>query len=112
MYVRVKREKTTLFVQVAPTELVLEVKEKVESVLGHRARDMQLLTPTSDSVLDESKSLEAQRVADDAVLPLCLWDEENQVFDDAAIVYPSNPQAESDKHSSNQSTQAQHSLSE
>lgn len=33
MYIRVKRQKTTVFLQVEPTDTVLEVKQKLQALL-------------------------------------------------------------------------------
>lgn len=34
MYIRVKRKKTTVFLAVEPTDTVLEVKQKLETLIG------------------------------------------------------------------------------
>jgi hypothetical protein len=112
MYVQVRRHKTTVFLQVEPSETVLELKAKVEQVLCTRSRDMQLLLPSPQSPLDDSASLESQGIQDDHVVPLCLWDTSSECFDEPSIVDPCQPSSLSDtSHASEHEQQQQQQAS-
>lgn len=62
MYIRVKRNKTTYFIQCDPTETVLQMKEKLSNLIDQPANDQQLVLMPAGDVLEDSKSLADQKV--------------------------------------------------
>lgn len=91
MYVRVKRGKQAFFVHVDPNETVLEVKEKIESMTGQRARDQRIHGPDG-APLEDSKSLATLRIENDALLPLAFRSKEKpEEFEQPFIVDPRCP---------------------
>lgn len=68
MYVRVKRLKSTYFLQVESNETVLEVKQKVQALTDQPADEQRLHL---DGVnLEDAKSLAEVKVENDAILAL------------------------------------------
>ncbi|XP_016573911.1 ubiquitin isoform X2 [Capsicum annuum] len=76
MYIRVKRNKTTYFIQCDPTETILQIKEKLYNLIDQPANDQRLILMPAGHVLEDSKSLADQNVENDAVLALTLRKEE------------------------------------
>ncbi|PHT82592.1 hypothetical protein T459_15607 [Capsicum annuum] len=72
MYIRVKRNKTTYFIQCDPTETILQIKEKLYNLIDQPANDQRLILMPAGHVLEDSKSLADQNVENDAVLALTL----------------------------------------
>ncbi|XP_048133312.1 polyubiquitin isoform X3 [Rhodamnia argentea] len=72
MYIRVKRSKTTYFIQCEPTETILNVKEKLQNLIDQPANDQRLILVGTGEVLEDSKSLADQKVENDAVVALTL----------------------------------------
>ncbi|KAK3437859.1 hypothetical protein EUGRSUZ_C02509 [Eucalyptus grandis] len=72
MYIRVKRSKTTYFIQCEPTETILNVKEKLQNLTDQPATDQRLILVGTGEVLEDSKSLADQKVENDAVVALTL----------------------------------------
>uniref|UniRef100_A0A0E0NVF5 Ubiquitin-like domain-containing protein n=1 Tax=Oryza rufipogon TaxID=4529 RepID=A0A0E0NVF5_ORYRU len=73
MYIRVKRNKTTYFIQCDPTETTLSIKQKLHSLVDQPPGNQQLiLLATTEVVLDDSKTLADQKVENDAVVALTL----------------------------------------
>lgn len=62
MYIRVKRNKTTYFVQCLPSETVLQIKEKLQELIDQPVKDQRLILIPNQEVLDDSKSLADQKV--------------------------------------------------
>lgn len=62
MYIRVKRSKTTYFIQCEPTESTLNVKEKLQSLIDQPVNDQRLILLETGEVLEDSKSLADQKV--------------------------------------------------
>jgi elongin-B len=62
MYIRVKRDKTTYFIQCDPTETVLNIKQKLHSMIDQPPSDQQLILVATNAVLDDSKTLANQKV--------------------------------------------------
>ncbi|GJN07795.1 hypothetical protein PR202_ga25658 [Eleusine coracana subsp. coracana] len=62
MYIRVKRNKTTYFIQCDPTETTLNIKQKLHSLIDRPPSDQQLILLATNDVLDESKTLANQKV--------------------------------------------------
>jgi len=62
MYIRVKRSKTTYFIQCEPTETILNVKEKLQNLIDQPATDQRLILVGTGEVLEDSKSLADQKV--------------------------------------------------
>lgn len=62
MYIRVKRNKTTYFLQCVPSETILQVKEKLQELTDQPVNDQRLILMPNKEVLDDSKSLADQKV--------------------------------------------------
>lgn len=65
MYIRVKRSKTTYFIQCDPTETILDIKQKLHALNDQPVNDQRLiLVGTGDQkvVLEDSKTLADQKV--------------------------------------------------
>lgn len=62
MYIRVKRNKTTYFIQCEPTETALSIKQKLHSLIDQPPINQQLLLWPSSDVLEDSKTLADQKV--------------------------------------------------
>ncbi|KAL2920449.1 Elongin-B [Bienertia sinuspersici] len=89
MYIRVKRSKTTYFIQCDPTEKTLEIKNKLHSLIDHPVHDQRLILVETGDVLEDSKTLADQKVENDAVVALTLRKDDNE-FEDVNIVKPSD----------------------
>ncbi|KAF9615648.1 hypothetical protein IFM89_025598 [Coptis chinensis] len=72
MYIRVKREKTTYFLQCDPTETVLDIKHKLFGLIDKPVSDQRLVLVATAEVLDDAKTLADQKVENDAVVALTL----------------------------------------
>ncbi|GAA0174069.1 hypothetical protein LIER_27535 [Lithospermum erythrorhizon] len=72
MYIRVKRNKTTYFLQCDPTDKVLQIKEKLQTLIDQPVTDQRLILMPVEKVLDDSKTLADQQVENDAVVALTL----------------------------------------
>lgn len=62
MYIRVKRNKITYFIQCEPTETILNIKEKLFALVDHPVNDYRLTLVTTNEILDDSKTLADQKV--------------------------------------------------
>lgn len=62
MYIRVKREKTTYFVQCDPTETTLDIKQKLQGLIDQPSNNQQLTLMTTNEILDDAKTLADQKV--------------------------------------------------
>lgn len=62
MYIRVKRSKTTYFLQCDPTETIMDIKQKVYALIDQPVNDQRLTLMTTGEVLDDSKTLADQKV--------------------------------------------------
>lgn len=62
MYIRVKRDKTTYFVQCDPIETTLEIKQKLEGLVDQPSNNQRLTLVSSNEILDDSKTLADQKV--------------------------------------------------
>lgn len=89
MYIRVKRSKTTYFIQCEPTETTLNVKEKLQNLIDQPANDQRLILVGTEEVLEDSKSLADQKVENDAVVALTLRKDDNE-FEEVNIVRPTD----------------------
>jgi len=68
-YVRVRRQKTTIFLWVDPADTSTDLKAKIHKITKVPAADMKLfIDKTGDVVLDENKSLADQKVDNDQEL--------------------------------------------
>ncbi|XP_042384294.1 ubiquitin-like isoform X1 [Zingiber officinale] len=72
MYIRVKRHKTTYFMQCDPTDTALDIKQKLQSLVDQPTDSQRLTLLTSNTILEDSKTLAEQRVENDAVVALTL----------------------------------------
>lgn len=63
MYIRVKRMKTTYFIQCDPTETVLDVKQKLFTLIEQPVSNQRLVLMSTEEVLEDSKSLAEQKVS-------------------------------------------------
>ncbi|KAF2310436.1 hypothetical protein P3X46_031733 [Hevea brasiliensis] len=87
MYVRVKRNKTTYFIQCDPTEKILEIKQKLQVLIDKPVNDQRLISLSNGELLEDSKTLAEQKVENDAKLALTLRKGDNE-FEDINIVKP------------------------
>lgn len=62
MYIRIKRHKTTYFIQCDPIETTLNIKQKLESLIDQPVVDQRLILMGSGEVLEDSKTLADQKV--------------------------------------------------
>ncbi|KAM0933833.1 putative Ubiquitin-like domain-containing protein [Dioscorea sansibarensis] len=87
MYIRVKREKTTYFLQCDPTEKTSDIKQKLQ-VLTDQPTDKQRLTlVSSNEILVDSKTLAEQKVENDAVVALTFRKDDDE-FEEVNIARP------------------------
>ncbi|XP_057249577.1 uncharacterized protein LOC104906637 isoform X1 [Beta vulgaris subsp. vulgaris] len=89
MYIRVKRSKTTYFIQCDPTEKILELKQKLHSLIDEPVDHQRLILVETGEVLEDSKTLADQKVENDAVVALTLKKDDNE-FEDVNIVKPTD----------------------
>ncbi|BAB08856.1 unnamed protein product [Arabidopsis thaliana] len=89
MYIRVKRMKTTYFIQCDPTETVLDVKQKLFALIEQPVNNQRLVLMSTEEVLEDSKSLADQKVENDAVVALTLKKDDNE-FEDVNIAQPTD----------------------
>ncbi|XP_019198578.1 PREDICTED: uncharacterized protein LOC109192408 isoform X1 [Ipomoea nil] len=88
MYIRVKRSRTTYFIQCEPTETILQIKEKLRVLIDQPVNDQRLILLETREVLDDTKSLADQKVENDAVVALTLKQDDNNDFEDVNVVRP------------------------
>lgn len=69
MYIRVKRNKTTYFIQCDATEKILDIKQKLHDLIDQPINDQRLILVSTGEVLDDSKTLADQKVFG---LPFCV----------------------------------------
>ncbi|CAA7408109.1 unnamed protein product [Spirodela intermedia] len=88
MYIRVKRHKTTYFVTCDPTDTVLRIKQKLQSLIDEPANRQRLTLVSTDQILENSKTLAEQKVENDAIVALTLKTDDNGEFEDVCIARP------------------------
>ncbi|KAG8487300.1 hypothetical protein CXB51_020923 [Gossypium anomalum] len=89
MYIRVKRSKTTYFIQCDPTETTLDIKQKLHTLIDQPVNDQRLILMNTGDILEDSKTLADQKVENDAVVALTLRKDDNE-FEDVNIVKPND----------------------
>ncbi|KAK3031768.1 hypothetical protein RJ639_037065 [Escallonia herrerae] len=89
MYIRVKRSKTTYFLQCDATEKILDIKNKLQDLIDQPANDQRLILIATGEILDDSKTLADQKVENDAVVALTLRKDDNE-FEEVNIVRPND----------------------
>ncbi|KAG4136076.1 hypothetical protein ERO13_D08G256600v2 [Gossypium hirsutum] len=89
MYIRVKRSKTTYFIQCDPTETTLDIKQKLHTLIDQPVNDQRLILMSNGDILEDSKTLADQKVENDAVVALTLRKDDNE-FEDVNIVKPND----------------------
>ncbi|GLT80476.1 hypothetical protein SLA2020_519140 [Shorea laevis] len=89
MYIRVKRSKTTYFIQCDPTETTLDIKQKLHALIDQPVNDQRLILVGTGEALEDSKTLADQKVENDAVVALTLRKDDNE-FEDVNIVQPND----------------------
>ncbi|KAG1327521.1 hypothetical protein COCNU_01G014550 [Cocos nucifera] len=89
MYIRVKRNKTTYFVQCDPTETTLDIKQKLQTLIDEPSNNQRLTLVATNDVLDDSKTLAEQKVENDAVVALTLRKDDSE-FEEVCIAQPEN----------------------
>ncbi|PON52813.1 Ubiquitin domain containing protein [Parasponia andersonii] len=87
MYIRVKRNKTTYFIQCEPTETILDIKQKLHVLIDQPVNDQRLILFSSGQVLEDLKTLADQKVENDTVVALTLRKDDNE-FEEVNIVRP------------------------
>lgn len=76
MYIRVKRNKTTYFVQCDPTETTLDIKQKLQNLIDQPSNNQRLTLVATNDILDDSKTLAEQKVIifkQDVLTILQIW---------------------------------------
>lgn len=64
MYIRVKRNKTTYFIQCEPTETILDIKQKLHVLIDQPVNDQRLILMSdgqSGQLLEDQKTLADQK---------------------------------------------------
>lgn len=61
MYIRVKRNKTTYFIQCEPTETISDIKQKLHVLIDQPVNDQRLILFSSGQVLEDQKTLADQK---------------------------------------------------
>ncbi|XP_039025842.1 uncharacterized protein LOC120159279 [Hibiscus syriacus] len=99
MYIRVKRSKTTYFIQCDPNETTLDIKQRLHTISDQPVNDQRLILMHTGEILEDSKSLSDQKVENDAVVALTLRKDDNE-FEDVNIVRPNDfyPSRDADSH--------------
>ncbi|CAD7701779.1 unnamed protein product [Ostreobium quekettii] len=94
-YVRVKRQKTTYFLDVEPSLTVLEVKQKLQEHCEQAPECQQLMKKRNIGwvALEDAKRLEELDIEDESVIALCYVQEDGN-FEDVDIT-PYNRDVES-----------------
>ncbi|XP_062189291.1 bZIP transcription factor 60-like isoform X2 [Phragmites australis] len=87
MYIRVKRNKSTYFIQCEPTETALNIKQKLHSLIDQPPSNQQLVLLATYDVLEDSKTLADQKVENDAIVALALRKDDNE-FEEVFIARP------------------------
>lgn len=85
MFIRVKRKKTTYFLHCDPTETILEIKQKVQTLSDNPIDCQRLILLNTHQVLEDSKTLADQKVENDAIVALCLKISGSGVWEDIMI---------------------------
>ncbi|KAL3623936.1 hypothetical protein CASFOL_032752 [Castilleja foliolosa] len=85
MYIRVKRNKSTFFLQCGPSETVLQIKETLQELMDQPVNDQRLILMPNQEVLDDSKTLADQKVENDAVVALTFRKDDGE-FEEVNIV--------------------------
>ncbi|RXH74230.1 hypothetical protein DVH24_028951 [Malus domestica] len=62
MYIRVKRSKTTYFIQCEPTETSLDIKQKLHDLTDQPVNNQRLILVSTGEVLEDSKTLADQKM--------------------------------------------------
>eukprot|EP00882_Tetradesmus_deserticola_P008288 GHRQ01008738.1.p1 GENE.GHRQ01008738.1~~GHRQ01008738.1.p1 ORF type:complete len:119 (+),score=50.12 GHRQ01008738.1:586-942(+) len=93
MYIRVKRQKTTVFLQVEPTDTVLEVKQKLQALLDKAPGKLQLLKEVREASgqylpLDDAKKLADLKVENDDVVAMAYLKEDGSGYESVKIYAP------------------------
>ncbi|KAJ6846307.1 uncharacterized protein M6B38_279690 [Iris pallida] len=78
MYIRVKRGKTTYFLQCDPTETTLDIKQKLQGLIDQPINNQRLTLVSTNEILDDSKTLANQKVENDAIVGLALRKDDNE----------------------------------
>ncbi|WVZ99497.1 hypothetical protein U9M48_044780 [Paspalum notatum var. saurae] len=77
MYIQMKRNKTTYFIQCEPTETALSIKQKLCAMIDQPPSNQQLVLLATNDVLEDSKTLGDQKVENDSTVGLALRKEAN-----------------------------------
>ncbi|KAJ7552497.1 hypothetical protein O6H91_06G058000 [Diphasiastrum complanatum] len=99
MFIRVKRKKTTYFLHCDPSETVLEIKQKLQSLSDNHVDDQRLVLVATQQVLEDHKTLADQKVENDAVVALTLKIPETGQWEDVSIEKPADYQSLLDSES-------------
>ncbi|KAI4994625.1 hypothetical protein ZWY2020_034266 [Hordeum vulgare] len=63
MYIQVKQNKTTYFIQCDPTKTTLNIKQKLQLIIDHPPNNQRLFLLATNNILDDSKTLADPKVA-------------------------------------------------
>ncbi|CAN6206279.1 unnamed protein product [Urochloa humidicola] len=87
MYIRVKRNKSTYFIQCEPTETTLSIKQKLHLLIDQPPSNQQLVLLATNDVLEDSKTLADQKVENDSTVALALRKDDDE-FEEVFIARP------------------------
>ncbi|CAG9464403.1 unnamed protein product [Pedinophyceae sp. YPF-701] len=91
MYIRIKRRKQTFFISCAPTDSILEVKNKLQPLIDLPPQNIQL--KKNDLLLEDAKFIGDLQVVNDDIIAMSLLKEDGE-WDEPAIVMPGAEQGE------------------
>jgi len=83
MYIRVKRQKQTIFLNTDPTETIASLKAKLASLNKVPAANLRLLS--GEAVLDDAKSVGDSKIENDAVVFLVHKKEGSDAWEDVDV---------------------------
>lgn len=82
MYIRIKRQKLTVFLQVEPSDTVLEVKQKLQALVEQPPDKVQLCKGSSP--LEDAKRLSELKIENDDIIGMCFVQPDG-AFEDVVI---------------------------
>lgn len=86
MHIRVKREKTTYFVQCDPTETILDIKQKLHTLIDQPVNDQRLII-RNWSCIRGFQDIGRSKVENDVIVALTLRKDDTE-FEDIKINQP------------------------
>ena len=85
IYVRVKYDKNTMFINCMSNETGLELKQKVQAITGVTIENQRLSVEAGEVTLDHAKTLTEMKIGNDAIVGLQIKNEGDADFPPLAI---------------------------